>query len=145
MIGLDSVESPVSISSTALKAINEELAKSLEPNLGVRIFVMIDRFTGFAFDIEFATPTNDDKVMTVDGINILVNNSFTEYVKGMEIDYDPEAHEYSIVNKAPQYNCVVGSKFECPSCLAYEDRKDDPKYNPAIKDEDIPHGEIKLL
>ena len=51
----------------------------------------------------------------------------------MSIDYDSEVPTFSFLNENPTYNCVPGAKFECPSCNLYDERKDDPAYNPTIQ------------
>lgn len=132
MIGLDSVDVFVEVTPSARKELLRQI-KLTKEELGVRIFVMLDRFAGFAFDLELSTPDKDDYVAKVDGLDIMVDKSFLEYVKGMKIDYDQEAHEFSLTNEKPQYNCVPGSKYECPSCNLYEDRIEDPNYNPTIE------------
>ena len=119
MITLGSVDVFVTITPAARKELKRQLELAKDKNLAVRIFVMLDRFAGFAFDLEFSKPTSNDYQAKVDDIPIVVDKSFLEYVKGMEIDYDPESHEFSLVNKKPTYNCVPGSKFECPTCNLY--------------------------
>jgi iron-sulfur cluster assembly accessory protein len=134
MIGLSSVDVFVEFTDSAKKEIKRQIELTNDKDLGVRIFVMLDKFAGFAFDLEFSkADPEEDYVAKVDGIPVMVDKTFLEYVKGMSIDYDPEAHEFSLKNEKPQYNCVPGTKYECPSCNLYEDRIADPEYNPTLE------------
>ena len=132
MIDLNSIDVFVEITDSANKELKRQINNTKEEGLGVRIFVLLDRFSGFAFDLELSKKSDNDYMATVDGIPILVDNTFVDYVKGMKIDYDSEKHEFSLKNEKPQYNCVPGSKYECPSCNLYEDRIEDPEYNPTL-------------
>ncbi len=123
MINLGSVEVFVTITPQAKEELERQLKLTENDNLCVRIFVMIDRYAGFAYDLEFSERNENDYYAKVDGIPVVVDRSFLEYVKGMEIDYDKEKHEFSLINKKPAYNCVPGSKYECPSCNLYEEAK----------------------
>lgn len=121
MINLGSVDVFVTITPEAKKELLRQLQMAKDDDLAVRIFVMLDRYAGFAFDLEFSKRTEDDYYAKVDDIPVIVDKSFLEYVKGMEIDYDSDAHEFSLVNRKPSYNCVPGSKYECPSCNLYQE------------------------
>jgi len=131
-IPLGTVDKFVDITPAAKQEIRRQLELHTEPNASVRIVVVIDRYSGYIFDLEFDTPNENDHKIVVDGIPIVAHKSFMEYIKGMKIDYDPEIPSFSMNNENPTYNCVPGAKYECPSCNLYEERKDDPEYNPAI-------------
>ncbi len=135
LIDLGSIDVFVEITESANKELKRQINLTKEEGLGVRIYVILDRFSGFAFDLELSKPEENDYQAVVDGIPILVNKAFVDYVKGMKIDYDKEKHEFSLKNEKPQYNCVPGSKYECPSCNLYEDRIEDPDYNPSLSTE----------
>ncbi len=121
MINLGSVDVFVTITPRAKEELLRQLELAGDKDLAVRIFVMLDRFAGFAFDLEFSKKNENDYFAKVDDIPVIVDRSFLEYVKGMEIDYNPETHEFSLINRKPSYNCVPGSKYECPSCNLYQE------------------------
>lgn len=127
-IPLGTVDTFVDISQAAKKEIRRQLALHSNPNAGVRIHVVIDRYSGYIFDLEFDTPTDDDHQIKVDNIPIFTHRTYMEYVKGMSIDFDSEIPAFSLNNDNPSYNCVPGAKFECPTCNLYDERKDDPAY-----------------
>jgi len=129
MIGLGTVDTFVDMTQTAKKEIKRQLALHKDSDAGVRVIVIIDRYAGHVFDLEFDTPTQEDHRVIIDGIPVFTNKMFLEFVKGMKIDYDPDIPTFSLKNENPQYNCVPGAKFECPSCNLYEERKDDPTYS----------------
>jgi Fe-S cluster assembly iron-binding protein IscA len=131
-IPLGTIDTFVNMSPAAKKEIKRQLALHSEPDAGVRIHVVIDRYSGYVFDLEFDTPTEDDHQIRVDNIPIFTHKTYMDYVKGMSIDYDPDNHTFSLVNENPSYNCVPGAKFECPTCNLYEERKDDPAYAPEV-------------
>jgi Fe-S cluster assembly iron-binding protein IscA len=88
---------------------------------------------GYVFDLEFDTPGENDHKIIVDGIPVFTHKTFMDFVKGMAIDFEPAENEsedgmFTLLNENPNYNCVPGAKFECPSCNLYEERKDDPEY-----------------
>ncbi len=120
MINLGAVEVFVTITEEARTELKRQLKLSEHTDQVVRIFVMIDRFAGFVYDLEFSKRGAEDYYAIVDGIPLVVERSSLEYVKGMEIDYNKDKHEFSLINKHPTYNCVPGSKFECPSCNLYQ-------------------------
>ncbi len=128
MIGLGTVDTFVSLSLEAKEEIKRQLKLHNDPNAGVRIIVVLDRYAGHVYDLEFDTPDDSDYKATVDNIPIFTNKAYIDFIKGMRIDYDKEEHIFSMLNESPQYNCVPGAKFECPSCNLYDERKDDPKY-----------------
>lgn len=135
-IELGTVDTFVDLTPAAKKEIREQLQKHKDPNAGVRIHVIIDRYSGYVFDLAFDTPNPEkDHQITIDGIPVFTHKSFMEYVKGMKIDFDPDVPAFSLNNDNPSYNCVPGAKFECPTCNLYEERKDDPKYNPELSEQ----------
>ena len=120
MIGLTSVEVFVTMSSQARNELLRQIENSMEEGIGVRIIAILDRYSGFAFDLELDYPEKNDHLQKVDGLPIIVDKTFLEYVKGMKIEFDQDKNEFSLLNENPQYNCVPGSKYECPSCNLYE-------------------------
>ncbi|MCY3412538.1 MAG: iron-sulfur cluster biosynthesis family protein [Candidatus Heimdallarchaeota archaeon] len=129
MFEFGTVETFVDISKEAKTEIKRQLSLHSDPDAGVRIIVVIDRYVGHVYDLEFDNAKENDHKALVDGIPIHVNTSLLDFVKGMKIEYDPEEHVFSLKNENPSYNCVPGAKFECPSCNLYDERKDDPKYS----------------
>lgn len=129
MIEFGTVETFVDISDIAKVEIRRQLELHKDKNAGVRIIFVMDRYAGHVYDLEFDIPREDDYKASVDSIPIHTSKANLDFVKGMKIDYDSKEHVFSMVNEAPQYNCVPGAKFECPSCNLYEERKDDPSYS----------------
>lgn len=128
MIGLGTVDTFIDLSHSAKEEIKRQLALHTDPDAGVRVIVVIDRYSGYVFDLEFDTPRDSDYTVKIDGIPVFTEKLFLDYVKGMKIDYDPTIPSFSLNNEQPAYNCVPGTKYECPSCNLYEERKDDPAY-----------------
>jgi len=131
-IPLGTVDKFVDIKPAAKEEFRKQLSLHKDPDAAVRIIVVIDRYSGYVFDLEFDTPNPEDHKIIVDGIPIVTHKSYMDYVKGMAIDYDPDVPAFSFHNENPTYNCVPGAKFECPTCNLYEERKDDPAYNPTV-------------
>ena len=125
MINLNTVKTFIAISQEAEQEIQRQLKLMKKKGIGVRIYVILDKFAGFAYDLEFDFPDkNNDTVVKVDGINLIVDKGSLDYVKGMKINYDIENKQFSLINEKPEYNCVPGSKYECPSCNLYEGMED---------------------
>ena len=132
-IPLGTVDKFVDIKPAAKVEIKRQLGLHSDPNAGVRIIVVIDRYVGYVFDLEFDLATEADHKIVVDGIPVFTHKTFMDFVKGMAIDFEPPATEnedgvFTLLNENPTYNCVPGAKFECPSCNLYDERKDDPAY-----------------
>lgn len=132
-IPLGTVDTFVNMTPAAKTEIKRQLGLHSDPNAGVRIIVVIDRYSGYVFDLEFDIPTENDHKLLIDGIPVFTHKTYYDYVAGMKIDYEPEVPTFTLLNENPSYNCVVGSKFECPSCNLYDERVDDPKYNPELQ------------
>ena len=128
MINLGTVDTVVDLTLSAKEEIRRQLSLHNNPEAGIRIHVVIDRYSGYVFYLEFDTPVEDDFQADVDGIHVFTHKSYVEYVKGMKIDFDKDITSFNFINEHPTYNCVPGAKFECPSCNLYEERKDDPAY-----------------
>ncbi len=128
MINLGTVDTFIDISAVAKNEIKRQLALHKDETAGVRIHVVIDRYSGYVFDLEFDTPDDSDYQAKIDNILIFTDKMYLDYVKGMKIDYDRSVPAFIFKNENPSYNCVPGSKFECPSCNLYEERKDDPAF-----------------
>ncbi|MHA2501376.1 MAG: hypothetical protein ACXAE3_00700 [Candidatus Kariarchaeaceae archaeon] len=132
-IPLGTVDKFVDIKPAAKIEIKRQLSLHKNPDAGVRIIVVIDRYTGYVFDLEFDVPGENDHQIVVDGIPVFTHRTYMDYVKGMAIDFEaPEVEGgegvFTMLNENPAYNCVPGAKFECPSCNLYEERKDDPAF-----------------
>jgi len=132
MIGLGTVDTVIDITVPAKEEIKRQLKLHKDDKAGVRINVVIDRYAGYVFDLEFDNEKDDDFKVTIDGIRFFTNKMYVDYVRGMKIDFDAEAPTFLFKNENPTYNCVPGTKFECPTCNLYDERKDDPQYNPVI-------------
>ena len=121
VIELSLVDKFVDIKPAARVEIKRQLELNSDPNASVRIIVVIDRYSGYVFDLEFDSPKEGDYKVVIDNIPIVTNKSFMDYVKGMAIDFDSQVPAFSLKNENPSYNCVPGSKYECPSCNLYEE------------------------
>ncbi len=116
MINLGTVDTFVEFTPRAKAEIKRQLSLHNNPDEGVRIIVMLDRYAGFVFDLEFDKPGDGDEITYIDSIPVFTQKSFTQYIKGMRIDFEPDIPSFVFNNENPSYNCVPGSKFECPTC-----------------------------
>ena len=111
-IPLGTIDTFIDMSQSAKAEIKRQLALHSDPNAGVRIHVVIDRYSGYVFDLEFDTVTEDDHQIIIDGIPVFTHKTYMDYVMGMKIEYDPSIPTFSLKNENPSYNCVPGAKFE---------------------------------
>ena len=132
MINLGTVDTVIDVTNEAKTEIRRQIALHSDPNVGVRIHVVIDRYSGFVFDLEFDNEKDEDFKVTIDGIKFFTNKLYLDYVTGMKIDYESETPAFVFKNENPTYNCVPGAKFECPTCNLYDERSNDPAYNSVI-------------
>lgn len=127
MINLGTVETFVEFTPKAKREIKKQLAMHNREGEGVRIIVVLDRYAGFVFDLEFDQPNENDQTATIDDIPVFANKSFIQYIRGMRIDYNFEIPSFVFNNENPSYNCVPGSKFECPSCDLWKKDQEEEK------------------
>lgn len=132
MINFETVDTIIDVTSEAKTEIKRQLALHSDPNAGVRIHVVMDRYSGFVFDLEFDTEEDDDFKVSIDNIRFHTSKMFLDYITGMKIDFDSTVPSFIFKNENPSYNCVPGAKFECPTCNLYDDRVNDPAYNSVI-------------
>lgn len=132
MINLGTVDTVIDVTKEAKTEIKRQIALHNDPGVGVRIHVVIDRYSGFVFDLEFDNEKDEDFKVTIDGIKFFTNKLYLDYVTGMKIDYEAETPAFIFKNENPSYNCVPGAKFECPTCNLYDERSKDPAYNSVI-------------
>ncbi|MHA2031085.1 MAG: iron-sulfur cluster biosynthesis family protein [Candidatus Kariarchaeaceae archaeon] len=129
MINLGTVDTIIEATKEAKIEIRRQLQLHTNPEAGVRIHVVIDRYSGYIFDLEFDVEKENDFKVTLDGIQFFTDKMYLDYITGMKIDFDAEVPTFLFKNENPSYNCVPGAKFECPSCNLYDERKNDPAYS----------------
>ena len=77
-IPLGTVDKFIDIKPAAKEEIRRQLALHTDPNASVRILVVIDRYSGYVFDLEFDTPDPDDHKIVIDGIPIVAHKSYMD-------------------------------------------------------------------
>ena len=122
MIDLGTVDTFINFTPKAKREIKRQLELNNVPDEGVRVIVVLDRYAGFVFDLEFGLPDIDDHFSIIDDIKVFTKKTFLQYIKGMRIDYNHDIPSFVFHNDEPSYNCVPGSKFECPSCDLWKNK-----------------------
>ena len=75
MIGLGTVETFIDLTTVAKDEIKRQLQLHSNKNAGVRVIVVIDRYSGYVFDLEFDTPKEGDHQIKIDGIPIFTEKT----------------------------------------------------------------------
>ena len=85
-----------------------------DKNVRMRVAVLGGGCSGFQYNFDFDSAKNaDDRVFTTDGIEVLVDETSLELVKGSELDYVETLGSAAFVIKNPNATakCGCGNSF----------------------------------
>ncbi|MFD0715222.1 iron-sulfur cluster insertion protein ErpA [Paenibacillus sp. GCM10027626] len=104
----------ITISALANEKIKEMLAAEETPDMFLRIGVKEGGCSGFSYGMGFDDEENDDdKVLELDGLKVVVDNTSIKYLNGLEIDFKESAMGggFTINNPNASATCGCGSSF----------------------------------
>lgn len=105
----------INISESATDKIKELLASEESPNLFLRIGVKAGGCSGFSYGMGFDDEQkDDDKIFTIHGLKVVVDEDSSKYLFGVEIDYTDAGMGggFSINNPNAVASCGCGSSFK---------------------------------
>ena len=109
-----SVESPVKLTSGAVKQLNHIMSKQEIPaEYGLRVGVKGGGCSGFSYMLGFDEQKEKDDVFEVNGIKVFMQKAHTMYLMGMEIDFIEGLNNrgFSFNNPNAEETCGCGTSF----------------------------------
>ncbi|TXK77575.1 iron-sulfur cluster assembly accessory protein [Paenibacillus sp. N3.4] len=105
----------ITISESATDKIKELLASEESPNLFLRLGVKAGGCSGFSYGMGFDDEQkDDDKILTIHGLKVVVDEDSSKYLYGVEIDYTDAGMGggFSINNPNAVASCGCGQSFK---------------------------------
>ena len=110
----DEAPAPLVFTDACVAKVKELLAAEENPEMPLRVFVQGGGCQGFQYGFQFEEkPSEDDEIITRDGVTFLVDSLSMQYLVGAEIDFkeDLEASQFVIRNPNAVTSCSCGSSF----------------------------------
>ncbi len=103
----------ITLTAGATAEVKRLLAKENKPEIGLRIGVRAGGCSGFSYVLGFDAATPEDKVETIDGIKVVVDNKSVSYLSGMELDYQDglQGKGFTFNNPNATKSCGCGESF----------------------------------
>ena len=108
------IESMIHITALAAAKVNEiREAEGIETGMGLRLRVVGGGCAGFSYDLYFDEQTEVDRRITVNGVNVVVDEMSLMYLAGTEIDYVEglQGAGFKFNNPNVKSTCGCGSSF----------------------------------
>ena len=105
---------PLVFTDSAADKVRQLITEEGNDNLKLRVFVQGGGCSGFQYGFTFDEETSeDDTVMTRNGVTLLIDAMSYQYLVGAEIDYkdDLEGAQFVIKNPNATTTCGCGSSF----------------------------------
>ena len=104
----------ISITNIAASKVNEiRDAEGIEGDMALRLRVVGGGCAGFSYDLYFDTPTEMDKRVECNGVDVVVDQMSLMYLMGTEIDYieSLQGAGFKFNNPNVKSTCGCGSSF----------------------------------
>ena len=105
---------PLVFTDSAADKVRQLITEEGNDNLKLRVFVQGGGCSGFQYGFTFDEETSeDDTVMTRNGVTLLIDAMSYQYLVGAEIDYkdDLDGAQFVIKNANATTTCGCGSSF----------------------------------
>ena len=108
-----SSEEPLAMTPKAIEMAKQTMARERLSEHGLRISVAGGGCSGFQYNLNFDRPKPDDVVCDFGGLQVLVDPTSVQYLKGTTIDYVTGLHGagFKFVNPNATRTCGCGSSF----------------------------------
>jgi len=104
----------VQITAVAAAKVNEiREAEGIEPNMALRLRVVGGGCAGFSYDLYFDEPTEVDRHVQIQGVQVVIDEMSLMYLVGVEIDYVEglQGAGFKFNNPNVKSTCGCGSSF----------------------------------
>jgi iron-sulfur cluster assembly protein len=114
----ETVDSPITITDTAVAELKRVLVKKGNPDLALRVFVSPGGCSGLSYGMAFEdSPAEDDLVVEKAGVKLVVDEVSLMYIEGAEIDYIDQlmGGGFTVYNPNAVKSCSCGHSFDTGS------------------------------
>ena len=111
----ESVDTPLTITDTAVQELKRVLVKKGNPDLALRVFVSPGGCSGLSYGMAFEdSPGDDDVVVEKAGVKLVVDEVSLMYIEGAEIDYIDQlmGGGFTVYNPNAVKSCSCGHSFD---------------------------------
>jgi iron-sulfur cluster assembly protein len=111
----ESVDTPLTITDTAVQELKRVLVKKGNPDLALRVFVSPGGCSGLSYGMAFEdSPGDDDLVIEKAGVKLVVDEVSLMYIEGAEIDYIDQlmGGGFTVYNPNAVKSCSCGHSFD---------------------------------
>ena len=108
------IPDPLIFTDNAVKKVKELIEEEEQPELKLRVFVSGGGCSGFQYGFTFEeSVSDDDTLVTKDGVTLLIDPMSVQYLTGAEIDYQDnvQGSQFVIRNPNATTTCGCGSSF----------------------------------
>lgn len=104
----------INMTPAAAEKVRELLAQENDPSLGLRIFVAGGGCSGLQYGMTLDEQQEGDTVITLSGINVLVDEMSIGYISGSEVDYVDSlmGAGFTVNNPNAVSSCGCGHSFK---------------------------------
>lgn len=114
----ETVDTPITITETAVEELKRVLHKKGNPDLALRVFVSPGGCSGLSYGMAFEdSPAEDDLVVEKAGVKLVVDEVSLMYIEGAEIDYIDQlmGGGFTVYNPNAVKSCSCGHSFDTGS------------------------------
>ena len=105
---------PLELTAKAIEMAKNAISKDGLQGWGLRVGVVGGGCSGFSYNLNFEEKAKaDDTVLTLDGLEVFVDETSMPYLRGMTIDYVSGLHGagFKFLNPNATRTCGCGSSF----------------------------------
>lgn len=111
----EAVDTPITITATAVEELKRVLIKKGNPELALRVFVSPGGCSGLSYGMAFEdSPSDEDIVIERSGVRLVVDEVSLMYIEGSEIDYIDQlmGGGFTVYNPNAVKSCSCGHSFD---------------------------------
>ncbi len=111
---MSAIPTPLDFTEAAAAKVRGLIEDEQNPNLKLRVYISGGGCSGFSYGFTFdETQSEDDTVVTKEGVTLLVDSMSFQYLVGAKIDYleDLQGARFVIENPNATTTCGCGSSF----------------------------------
>ena len=108
------ISTPIAITESAVKELKKIMTdQQIEENYFLRLGVKSGGCSGFEYILGFDEKNDQDDFFTIDGLNVIIQQSHLMYLHGITLDYQSGLDNRGFIFNNPnaQDTCGCGSSF----------------------------------
>ena len=114
----ETIDTPITITDTAVEELKRVLVKKGNPDLALRVFVSPGGCSGLSYGMAFEdSPGEEDVLVERNGVKLVVDEVSLMYIEGAEIDYIDQlmGGGFTVYNPNAVKSCSCGHSFDTGS------------------------------